>query len=119
RQGRWIVKERQEILAEARRECERLLLDAREQAVAEASQAQVSRIAERQAAEILAQAKRRARETRLEVDDWADGILSSLELNLEKFLAAVVRGRERLHERSSEEALARSAEGSDLPRQAA
>jgi hypothetical protein len=36
------------------------------------------------------------------MEDWADGILSSLETNLDKFLVAVRRGRERLHERSQE-----------------
>src|SRR5215213_7641559 len=82
KQARWIVKERQEMLAEAKRETDRLLGEAREQAVREASQ------------------------TRLEMEDWADSILSTLEVNLEKFLSAVKRGRERLHERSQETVLA-------------
>ena len=37
KQARWIVKERQEMLGEAKREVDRLLADAREQAVREAS----------------------------------------------------------------------------------
>ena len=49
---------------------------------------------------------RQAREMRLEIEDWADGILSTLEVNLDKFLAAVRRGRERLHERSQETVVA-------------
>ena len=48
------------------------------------------------------EARRQARETRLEMEDWADSILSTLEVNLDKFLGAVKRGRERLHERSQE-----------------
>src|SRR5205807_1914763 len=52
------------------------------------------------------QARRQARETRLEMEDWADGILSTLEVNLEKFLTAVKRGRERLQERSQEAVVA-------------
>jgi hypothetical protein len=36
------------------------------------------------------------------MEDWADSILSTLELNLDKFLSAVKRGRERLQERSQE-----------------
>jgi len=67
KQARWIVKERQEMLAEA---------------------------------------KRQARQTRLEMEDWADSILSTLELNLDKFLTAVRRGRERLYERSQETVVA-------------
>src|ERR687890_566930 len=102
KQARWIVKERQEMLAEAKREVDRILGEAREQAVREASQTEIVKLAERQAQEIVDDARRQARETRLEMEDWADGILSTLEVNLEKFLTAVKRGRERLHERSQE-----------------
>src|ERR687886_804363 len=73
KQARWIVKERQEIIDDARRS---------------------------------------ARETRLEMEDWADGILAALEVNLDKFLNAVRRGRERLHERSQESVVAGVAGGS-------
>src|ERR687896_2513773 len=106
KQARWIVKERQEMLAEAKRECDRLLQEAREQAVREASQTEIVKIAERQAQDIIEDARRHARETRLEMEDWADGILSTLEVNLDKFLSAVKRGRERLHERSQETVVA-------------
>src|SRR5216110_350955 len=86
KQARWIVKERQEMLAEAKRETDRLLGEAREQAVREASQTEIVKIAERQAQDIVDEARRQARETRLEMEDWADSILSTLEVNLEKFL---------------------------------
>src|SRR5512133_900885 len=66
KQARWIVKERQEMLAEAKREAERILKEARE------------------------------REIRLGAEDYADEILNTLEVNLSKFIAAVQRGRERL-----------------------
>jgi hypothetical protein len=46
------------------------------------------------------------------MEDWADSILSTLEVNLEKFLTAVKRGRERLHERSQETVVAGVAGGS-------
>ncbi len=106
KQARWIVKERQEMLAEAKRECDRIIQEAREQAVREASQTEIVRIAERQAEDIVDDARRQARETRLEMEDWADSILSTLEVNLDKFLTAVKRGRERLHERSQETVVA-------------
>ena len=102
KQARWIVKERQEMLAEAKRECDRMLGEAREQAVREASQTEIVKLAERQAQEIIEDARREAREVRLETEDWADSMLSTLEVNFEKFLTAVRRGRERLHERSQE-----------------
>ena len=37
------------------------------------------------------------------MEDWADGMLATLESNLDKFLTAVRRGRERLHDRSQED----------------
>jgi len=45
------------------------------------------------------------------MEDWADSILSTLEVNLDKFLTAVKRGRERLHERSQETVVAGVAMG--------
>jgi len=106
KQARWIVKERQEMLAEAKREVDRLLAEAREQAVREASQTEIVKIAERQADDIVDDARRSAREMKLEMEDWADNQLASLEVNLERFLTAVRRGRERLHERSQETVIA-------------
>src|SRR5919202_1063243 len=106
KQARWIVKERQEMLAEAKREVDRLLAEAREQAVPGASQTEIVKIAEGQAQEIVDEARREAREMRLEMEDWADQMLSTLEVNLDKFLVAVRRGRERLHERSQETVVA-------------
>jgi regulator of protease activity HflC (stomatin/prohibitin superfamily) len=106
KQARWIVKERQEMLAEAKREADRLIAEAREQAVREASETEIVKLAERQAQEIIDDARRQARDMRLEIEDWADSILSTLEVNLDKFLVAVRRGRERLHERSQETVVA-------------
>ena len=102
KQARWIVKERQEMLAEAKREAERLVNEAREQAAHEASQQEIVKLAERQAAELITEAKRREREVRLGAEDYADDILSTLEVNLGKFLAAVQRGREPLQQRNPE-----------------
>jgi cell division septum initiation protein DivIVA len=96
KQARWIVKERQEMLAEAKREAERIVMEAREIAQREASQQEVVRLAERQAQQILEAAKQREREIRLGAEDYADEILNTLEVNLSKFIAAVQRGRERL-----------------------
>src|SRR5204863_4382639 len=53
KQARWIVKERQEMLAEAKRESDRILGEAREQAVREASQTEIVKLAEKQAQDII------------------------------------------------------------------
>src|SRR6478735_4935491 len=92
KQARWIVKERQEMLAEAKR----IVKEARERQEQLVSQQEVTRQAERAAEDIIEDARAREREIRLGAEDYADEILNTLEVNLSKFIAAVQRGRERL-----------------------
>ena len=94
--ARWITKERQEMLAEARRECERTLDEARRERDRVLSEEVLANLAEHRAERILESARAREREIRLAAEDYADDILESLELNMEKFVAAVRRGRARL-----------------------
>ena len=96
KQARWIVKERQEMLAEAKREAERVVKEARDQQARLISEEEVYKQAERAAEEIIEDARETERQIRLGAEDYADEILSTLEVNLEKFLAAVQRGRDRL-----------------------
>ena len=96
KQARWIVKERQEMLAEAKREAERIIKEAREKQDDLISQEEVTKQAERAAEDIVEDARAREREIRLGAEDYADEILNTLEVNLSKFIAAVQRGRERL-----------------------
>ena len=103
KQARWIVKERQEMLAEAKREAERIVREAREQQARLISDEEVTKQAERAADEIVEDARTREREIRLGAEDYADEILNTLEVNLQKFLAAVQRGRDRLAGREEEQ----------------
>ena len=96
KQARWIVKERQEMLAEAKREAERIIKEGKEQQVELVSEQEVVKLAEREADDIIDEARAREREVRLGAEDYADEILNTLEVNLMKFIAAVRRGRERL-----------------------
>ena len=96
KQARWIVKERQEMLAEAKREAERIVKEARERQNQLVGQEEVTKQAERAAEDIIEDARAREREIRLGAEDYADEILNTLEVNLSKFIAAVQRGRERL-----------------------
>ena len=93
KQARWIVKERQDMLAEARREAERIIKQARELEEHLISDEEVTKQAERAAEDIIENARGRAREIVLAAEDHADGILDTLEINLSKFTAAVERGR--------------------------
>lgn len=103
KQARWIVKERQEMLTEAKAEAERLVSEAPARAEQLAGAEEVVRLAEKMAQQIVEDARDRERETRLGAEDYADEVLGNLEVNLDKFLAAVRRGRERLQGRSSDD----------------
>jgi vacuolar-type H+-ATPase subunit H len=105
KQARWIVKERQEMLAEAKQEAERLLSEAQERAERLASETEVVRLAERNAQQVMEDARERERETRLGAEDYADEVLGNLEINLDKFIGAVRRGRERLQGRPADDDL--------------
>jgi hypothetical protein len=105
KQARWIVKERQEMLAEAKQEAERMLTEAQERADRLASETEVVHLAERNAQQVMEEARERERETRLGAEDYADEVLGNLELNLEKFIGAVRRGRERLQGRPADDDL--------------
>ena len=96
KQARWIVKERQEMLAEAKKEAERIIKEARERQERLVGEEEVTKQAERAAEDIVEDARAREREIRLGAEDYADEILNTLEVNLSKFIAAVQRGRERL-----------------------
>jgi cell division septum initiation protein DivIVA len=103
KQARWIVKERQEMLAEAKREAERVIKDAKQRQLQLTSEEEVYKQAERAADDIIEDARTREREIRLGAEDYADDILNTLEVNLSKFIAAVQRGRERLQGKEERE----------------
>src|SRR4051794_795185 len=96
KQARRIVKERQELLAEAEREAERMVKEARERQIQLVSGHELIRQAERATADITDDARAQEREIHVGAEDYADEILETLELNLAKFIAAVQRGRQRL-----------------------
>lgn len=90
------------MLEEAKRESERVVREAREQQARLVSDEEVTKQAERAADEIVEDARSREREIRLGAEDYADEILNTLEVNLQKFTAAVQRGRDRLAGRDEE-----------------
>ena len=96
KEARWIVKERQELLAAAQREGERILGEAQERQTQLVAEHQLTAQAELAREEIIDDARAEERETRLGAEDYADEILRTLEGNLSKFIAAIQRGRERL-----------------------
>jgi F0F1-type ATP synthase membrane subunit b/b' len=99
KQARWVVKDREETLEKARREAEDILAQARTERSRLVSKTEVIRAANREADRIVEEAKESARQMRLEVEDYVDSKLANFEVVLQKTLAAVERGRERLRGR--------------------
>src|ERR1700755_1750656 len=79
KQARWIVKERQEMLAEAKREAERIVKEARERQAQLVSEQEVTKQAERAAEDIIEDARAPGREIRLRAAGYAGAIPNTTE----------------------------------------
>lgn len=106
RQSRWIIKERDEILAGAQREAEQIVADAELERERMLSDTEVVRAARREAERIIEEAREQARTLRLEAEDYVDGKLANFEIVLQKTMAAVERGRDQLRGRMASDDLA-------------
>jgi cell division septum initiation protein DivIVA len=100
-----ILRQREEVVDEGRREAELIIADARNERDHMASDTEVFRIAKRRADEVLAEAQRDAEGLRKETDDYVDGKLATFEITLERTIEAVKRGRERLAGRTQLDSL--------------
>ncbi len=96
RAARWLLKEREEFLVKVRREGDDILDEARGQAARMVERTEVVKSAEQRARGIIEAAEEEARRMRHEVEDFCDQRLSSFETVLERTMAAVAAGRERL-----------------------
>jgi cell division septum initiation protein DivIVA len=106
RQARWILKQRDEILEKARREGAALLEEAEEERRRLVSRTDVVSAANREADRIVEDARVQASQLRLEAEDYVDAKLANFEVVLQKTLAAVERGREKLRGRLDTDDLA-------------
>lgn len=96
KQARWMVKEKQELMEEARKEAERI----REEALAERArlidETEIIVAAKAEAERTVEEASSQSREIRLEAEDYADERLANLEVTCYKLLEVIKRARERL-----------------------
>jgi cell division septum initiation protein DivIVA len=106
RQSRWVLKERDELLAQAARESESIIADAKDERDRLVSDTEVVRAARREAEHIVEEAREQARTLRLEAEDYVDSKLANFEIVLNKTLTAVEKGRDRLRGRMSSDELA-------------
>lgn len=103
KQARWVVKDREELLAKARRDAEVVVQKALSERARIVSEQEVVRTAQEEADRVLGEAREQARQIRLEAEDYVDAKLAQFEIALEKTyselersILQVQRGREKL-----------------------
>lgn len=105
RQARLLVKERDELIENARVEANRILNEAKAERDRRISRTEVIQAANREADRIVTEAREEARTIRLEAEDYVDAKLANFEVVLHKTLGAVERGREKLRGRLDSDSL--------------
>lgn len=90
KQARWVVKDREELLAKARRDAEVMVEQARAEQLRLASHEAVVERANEESERILQQAENDARKLRLEAEDYVDAKLAQLEGALQRILEDVI-----------------------------
>ncbi len=90
KQARWVVKDREELLAKARRDAEAMVEQARAEQLRLASHEAVMQRAKEEAERIVQEAEDDARRLRLEAEDYVDAKLAQLEGTLQKILEDVI-----------------------------
>jgi hypothetical protein len=96
RSARYLLKERDEFLAKARREGEEILDAARLQAERMVERTEVAREAKRVARQLVDAAEERARRLQHEAEDFCDQKLAQFEIVLDRTMRTVQAGRSRL-----------------------
>jgi F0F1-type ATP synthase membrane subunit b/b' len=96
RQARWLLREREDFIAEKTREADALLEEVRVQAERMVQRTEIVRQANHVAQRILDDANEEARRLRHEAEDYADQKLASFEIVLDRTMKTVQAGREKL-----------------------
>lgn len=96
REARWLLKEREEFLAKARREADQIIDAARVRAERMVERTEVVREARRTAEAVVTDAEDRSRALQHEAEDYVDQKLAAFEVVLERTMQTVQRGRDRL-----------------------
>ena len=91
RQARWLLREREEFMAERNRDAEALMNDVRAQAEHMVQRTEIVRQANAVAQRILDDANEEARRLRHEAEDYADQKLASFEIVLDRTMKTVIR----------------------------
>jgi cell division septum initiation protein DivIVA len=96
KQARWIVKDREELLAKARRDAESMVEQARQEQLRLASHEAVVHKANEESERIVQEAGDDARRLRLEAEDYVDAKLAQLEGQLQRILEEMIASNQSL-----------------------
>ncbi|HHW92253.1 MAG TPA: ATPase [Firmicutes bacterium] len=96
RQARWVLKERQRIIADAENEAREIVQQGKEYTAKLIDENEITRKAQQQAQEIIEKAQEEAREIRLGSHAYAERVLAKLEDLLNNLTESVQRGRAEL-----------------------
>lgn len=96
RRARWLLKEKEEFLAQARQERQEIIDQGRAQVSRMIERQEITRAAEARARQIVAEARADARTLQRRVEDYCDHKLASFEAVLERTSRTLQQGREKL-----------------------
>ncbi len=96
RQARWIVRERERVINEAKAEASKIIEDAKSKTKQLALESEVVKEAKLHGEEIIAEAHKISYEIKSSAHEYADNILASIENNLQKSLEIILQGRKEL-----------------------
>jgi hypothetical protein len=110
-----VLHDRDEVVETGRREAERIIAAAHEERLRLITETEIYQEAANEADRVREEADRDAFQVRQEVDEYVDSKLANFEIVLNKTLAAVLRGREKLQGRNEMEQLAEHHDDAPLP----
>lgn len=94
KQARWVVKDREQLLAKARRDAEGIIQQALNEQARLVSQEDVVQESVREAERVVAEAREQARHIRLEAEDYMDQRLAAFEATLTRTQEQIAAIRE-------------------------
>ncbi|MCL6478047.1 MAG: ATPase [Peptococcaceae bacterium] len=96
RQAKWIMQEREKVLAETKKEAGRIMEDVQKQMERRVDESEIARQAKIKAEETIEKAESISREIKQGAREYADEILNELEKIIEKIMTEIRDGRAEL-----------------------
>jgi cell division septum initiation protein DivIVA len=110
KQARYLTQENKRIIQEAQEKAEAILAEAEQTVEKKIAESEILRIARERADEMIKRAKQVALEIQDGASEYAKGVLSGLEAELERLTAVVRNAKQRLNHRAVAESRGNSAQ---------